>query len=175
MLHADSLPRHSVDSEGLLADIICPLSLCYLWRHTCVQLENCYYDPRRRGAFARLQARQLRRAVATSSSSTTASLGAIAEVQHLLDEAVAERDSLAAQLREVAAAAAAAEGARDRAAAEAERATEDKQLLQQELEALRAGLDEGSASAAAADARVAGLRVCCGWWGDMQRGRHLAP
>lgn len=107
-----------------------------------------------------MQARQLRRAMAASSSSTAASLGAVADVQRLLDEAVAERDSLAAQLREVRAALAAAEGARGRAAAEAEREREDRLALQQQLEALRDGLDEGSASAAAADARVAGLQVC---------------
>lgn len=107
-----------------------------------------------------LQARQLRRAMAASSSNTTASFGAVADVQRLLDEAVAERDSLAAQLREVQVAAAAAEGARDRASDEAEREREDRLALQQQLEALREGLDEGSASAAAADARVVGLQVC---------------
>jgi hypothetical protein len=97
--------------------------------------------------------------MAASSTSTSANLGATAEVQRLLDEAVADRDSLAAQLREVQAAAAAAEGARGRAAAEAEREREDRLALQAQLEALRNGLDEGSASAAAADARVAGLQV----------------
>lgn len=97
--------------------------------------------------------------MAASSSSASASLGAVADVQRLLDEAVAERDSLAAQLAEVRAAAAAAEGSRDRAAAEAERASEERDQLQQQLEDLRTGLDEGSASAAAADARVAGLQV----------------
>lgn len=106
-----------------------------------------------------MQARQLRRAMAASSSSASASLGAVADVQRLLDEAVAERDSLASQLAEVRAAAAAAEGSRDRAAAEAQRASEERDQLRQQLEDLRAGLDEGSASAAAADARVAGLQV----------------
>lgn len=117
----------------------------------------------------KLQARQLRRAVAASSSSSSASLGAVAEVQRLLDEAITERDSLAAQLCEVKAAAAAAESARDRAAAEAERATEDKHLLQQQLEELRAGLDDDSATAVAAGARAAGLQVrgCGGQWGPI--------
>ena len=108
----------------------------------------------------RPQARQLRRAMAASSSNTSATLTAVADVQRLLDEAVGERDSLAAQLREVQAAASAAEGARERAADEAEREREERLALQQQLEALREGLDEGSASAAAADARVAGLQVC---------------
>lgn len=89
-------------------------------------------------------------------------------MQRLLDEAVADRDSLAAQLREVQAAAAAAEGACGRAAAEAEREREDRLALQAQLEALRDGLDEGSATAAAADARMAGLQVrwlcvCLAW------------
>lgn len=95
-----------------------------------------------------------------SSSNTSATLTAVADVQRLLDEAVGERDSLAAQLREVQAAASAAEGARERAADEAEREREERLALQQHLEALREGLDQGSASAAAADARVAGLQVC---------------
>jgi uncharacterized protein (DUF3084 family) len=97
--------------------------------------------------------------MAVTSTNTAASFGAVADVQRLLDEAVAERDSLAAQLREVQVAARAAEGARERAVEEAEREREDRLALQQQLEALREGLDEGSASAAAADARVAGLQV----------------
>ena len=45
--------------------------------------------------------------------------------------------------------------------AEAQRAQiAEAEALEQQLEALREGLDEGSASAAAADARVAGLQVC---------------
>lgn len=97
--------------------------------------------------------------MAASSSSTSVTLTAVADVQRLLDEAVGERDSLAAQLREVQAAASAAEGARERAAAEAERERGERLGLQQQLEALREGLDERSASAAAADARVPGLQV----------------
>jgi uncharacterized coiled-coil DUF342 family protein len=106
------------------------------------------------------QARQLRRAMAASNSSSSASRGAVADIQRLLDEAVAERDSLAAQLREVQAAAASLQGVADRASDEAGREREERLALQQQLEALRDGLDAGSASAAAADARVAGLQVC---------------
>jgi hypothetical protein len=102
--------------------------------------------------------------MAASTSSSSASRGVVADVQRLLDAAVAERDSLAAQLREVRAAAVSAQGAADRASDEAEREREERLALQQQLEALRDGLDEGSASAAAADARVAGLQVCvCTW------------
>jgi hypothetical protein len=118
------------------------------------------------------QARQLRRAVAASSSSASASATAVSDVQRMLDEAVAERDSLAAQLWEAQAVAAAAEGARARAAAAAETAEQQRQGLEQQLDNLRASLDTDSAAVAAADARVAGLQVrggCVVW------GRPLPP
>jgi hypothetical protein len=82
----------------------------------------------------------------------------VADVQRLLDEAIAERDSLAAQLAEAKASAASAEAARARAVSAADAAVRQRGALETQLESLQSGLDGEGAAAAAADARISGLQ-----------------